>query len=74
VGYDLLQVRRTSEDAALLVPSGGVDAFTEAIIRLAHDPDLRDRLAREARARAVGLTWERSGRLLSAAYTTLRDT
>lgn len=39
------------EEEALLVPTGSVDALTEGLSRLAHDPALRQRLAQAARAR-----------------------
>lgn len=73
VAYDLLETRRTAGNAALLVARGDVDAFAEAIVKLARDPILRDRLAEDARQRASDtLTWERSERALLAAYASLR--
>jgi glycosyltransferase involved in cell wall biosynthesis len=75
VAYDLLEARRTAGEAALLVARGDVDAFAEAIIKLARDPDLRHRIGLKARRRAAAeLTWERSERALLEAYETLRST
>jgi glycosyltransferase involved in cell wall biosynthesis len=71
VAYDLLESRRTVAGAALLVAAGDVDAFTAAIARLAGDPELRSRLAGEARQRAGELTWEHSEEALIAAYARL---
>jgi glycosyltransferase involved in cell wall biosynthesis len=73
VAYDLLETRRTSGDAALLVAPGNADAFADAISRLARDPALRAHLARSARERATALTWEHSERALCDAYRALRD-
>jgi glycosyltransferase involved in cell wall biosynthesis len=72
VAYELLETRRTAGDAALLVKRGDVDAFAEAIARLARNPELRMRLGREARRQAANLTWENSERALLEAYGTLR--
>jgi glycosyltransferase involved in cell wall biosynthesis len=73
VAYDLLETRRTAGEAALLVPHGDVQAFAEAISRLANDPALRRQLADAARSRAAAsLTWEHSERALLAAYAALR--
>lgn len=72
VGYDLLETRRTAGDAALLVEPRNVDAFAEAIMRLALEPELRMRLADEARDRALALTWDHSERALLEAYNSLR--
>lgn len=72
VAYDLLETRRTANDAALLVKRGDADAFAEAIVLLARDPALRRRLADEARRRSAELTWEHSERALLGAYDALR--
>jgi glycosyltransferase involved in cell wall biosynthesis len=71
VAYDLLEARRTAGDAALFVQRADVDAFADAIIRLARDPKLRHRLGRDARRRAATLTWENSERALLGAYDAL---
>lgn len=68
VGYDLLEARRTAGDAALLVPPRDVEAFSRAVRHLARDPELRLRLARDARNRAVELTWEHSEPALLRVY------
>lgn len=71
VAYDLLETRRTAEDAALLVPPGDVDGFASAIRLLARDPELRSRLAAAAHRRASSLTWQHSERALLQVYEVL---
>ena len=71
VAYDLVEARRTAGDAALLVAPGDVAAFTAAIARLAHDPQLRSALAHAGRERARALTWDHSERALLGAYAAL---
>ena len=73
VAYDLLEAQRTAAGAALLAPAGDVAAFTERIVRLAANPDLRLELGRRARSRAAELTWDHSERALLSAYRALRD-
>ena len=72
VAYDMPEARRTTGDAAMLVPAGDVAAFTARIAELAHNPELRLRLARDARARAAELTWDHSEHALLQAYASLR--
>ena len=72
VAYDLLETGRTAGGAALLVKRGDVEAFADAIVSLAREPALRDRLARDARRRAAQLTWEHSELALLRAYAALR--
>lgn len=71
VAYDLLETRNTVANAALLAEPGDVDGFTQAIARIARDPELRLRLAQDARRRAQELTWDHSARALLSAYATL---
>lgn len=71
VAYDLLEARRTAGEAALLVPPGDVEAFTDAIAMLARDPGMRLALADHARRRAAALTWEHSELALLEAYESL---
>jgi glycosyltransferase involved in cell wall biosynthesis len=68
VAYDLLESRRTVEDAAVLVPSGSPDAFAAAIISLADEPDLRAALSLRARERVRDLTWDKSEEALLRVY------
>lgn len=72
VAYELLETRRSAEDAALLVTPGDTQAFAAAIRQVALDPALRARLAHAARERASALTWQHSERLLLGAYEALR--
>jgi glycosyltransferase involved in cell wall biosynthesis len=73
VAYDLLEARRTAGDAALLVGKGDVDAFAEAILNVARNGALRQRMADQARRRAIEqLTWEHSEVALLGAYRALR--
>lgn len=52
-------------DTALLVPPGDADALAAAVARLRADPALRQRLAENARARALAhYTWEARARAL----------
>jgi glycosyltransferase involved in cell wall biosynthesis len=71
VAFDLVESRRTVQDAAILVADGDLAGFAEQIARLAEDPELRDDLSRRARARAAELTWARSERALLEAYATM---
>ncbi len=51
-------------ESALLCPPGDAAAFGAAIVRLAHDPALRARLAAQARRDVLAYTWEaRAGRI-----------
>ena len=54
-GSDLGPVRALlgDDEAGLLFPVGDLDAGADAIARLARDPQLRERLGREGRARAA---------------------
>ncbi len=72
IAYDLLETRRTADSAAVLVQPGDVEAFSDAIARLARDPDLRERLAAQAQARAESLLWTHSERALLGAYSRVR--
>jgi glycosyltransferase involved in cell wall biosynthesis len=55
-------------DAGLLLPATEVDAWTEAILRLWHDAELRASLRRRGIDRAGGYTWERTARETRAVY------
>ena len=72
VAYDLLETRRTTDGAAVLVAPGDAEAFASAIEELARDPELRQRLSDAARHRATELTWARSEQALLRAYAELR--
>jgi glycosyltransferase involved in cell wall biosynthesis len=68
VAYDLRETRHTASDTALSAPCGDRQAFAELVGDLARDGERRQRLGREARERALELTWERSEEALRAAY------
>ena len=68
VAFDLRETRRTAGDAALLIASGDIESFAEAIIKLARDPGLRIELAKRARKRARQLVWAHSEDALVTAY------
>ena len=72
VAYDMLETRRTAAGAALLVPPGDIDGFANQISALARDPDLRLRLAQQARERAADLVWDHSEAALLSTYDRLR--
>jgi glycosyltransferase involved in cell wall biosynthesis len=71
VAYDLRETRYTIAGAGILAPPHDVDAFADAIARLAADPELRRLLSARARERAHALTWEQSEPALLAAYASL---
>ena len=68
VAYELLETRRTAGDAALLVPAGDEERFTDAILALAHDECLRTALSTAARERGAELVWPKSEEALLAVY------
>jgi glycosyltransferase involved in cell wall biosynthesis len=73
VAYDMLESRRTAGDAALLVAPDDAVAFAEQIARLARDPELRTRLARDARRRAAEISWGHSEANLLGVYEALAN-
>lgn len=59
----------SDEETALLVEPGDVDELSAALVRLARSPELRERLGRAARARAVEHhTWAHNARRVMDAY------
>jgi len=60
---DLPVFRETLGDAALRVPPGDPEALAQALLRVAGDAALRDRLAGAAAARVAERTWERAAAL-----------
>lgn len=66
VATDVGGVAAAAGDAALLVPPGDPDAAAQALLRLAADPRLRERLAQRALARARETTLEATAATLAA--------
>jgi glycosyltransferase-like protein len=56
------------EASALLAPSGDAGALARALVRVAHEPDLADRLRAGGRAVARRHTWARVAEAHEAAY------
>jgi glycosyltransferase involved in cell wall biosynthesis len=57
------------EESALLVEPGDVKALSDAILRLSREPELRERLGKAAREKAVEHhTWARNARRVLDAY------
>ena len=67
---DLPCFAETLGDAALRVPVGDTDALADALVRIAGDEGLRERLAAAAAAAVADLTWERAAERV---YATLRE-
>lgn len=55
VAFDVSGVREVMADgvSGTLVPSGDADAMSDACIAILNDPELRARMAKDARARVV---------------------
>jgi glycosyltransferase involved in cell wall biosynthesis len=66
---DLPPFRETLGDAALRVPPGDESALADALLRIADDDALRERLAGAARAAVADLTWERAAAQVHATLT-----
>jgi glycosyltransferase involved in cell wall biosynthesis len=64
---DLPPFRETLGDAALRVPPGDEEALADALLRIAGDDRLRERLSTAARAAVAELTWERAAAQVHAA-------
>lgn len=59
--------------AGVLVPVGAVDAWADALVALATDPERRAAFARLGRERATGFTWRGSAHAHAAAYAAALD-
>ncbi|VEI01979.1 Glycogen synthase [Acidipropionibacterium jensenii] len=69
VSFDLTESMVSGGDSILVVPSGDVSAFTDAVERLIVDPDLRLRMARAARSRvARDLDWRPQAEVYVGVY------
>jgi glycosyltransferase involved in cell wall biosynthesis len=55
-------------DAGLLVDPDDIDAWAEAMTRIAQDEPLRDELRRRGAAQAAAFTWDRTARETVAVY------
>ena len=63
---DIPVFAETLGDGALRVPPGDERALADALLRIATDAALRDRLGAAARAAAARYDWERSARAMHA--------
>lgn len=66
---DLPCFAETLGDAAVRVAPGDHEALARALLAVAGDPELRDRLGTQARARAAAYTWDGAARALYAVLT-----
>lgn len=65
---DRTSLPEVAGDAALLLPADDVQAWTDALLHLAAEPQLRSDLQRRARARAAQFDWRQAARDLLALY------
>ena len=74
IACDIPATREVAGGAAVLVPRGKVDPLADAIDRVAHDEQLRERLSRRARERAKRLpTWREAEKAFVREVRTLLD-
>ena len=71
VSYDVVETRRTAEDAAAYAPCHDERGFAALIAALAGDPERRRDLGERALARASELVWEHSETALVTSYARL---
>jgi len=68
ISYDVVETRRSAQDAAVYAPCNDEPAFAGLIAELAGDPERRRDLGERALARAPKLVWEHSARVLVSSY------
>ena len=68
MSYDVVETRRTAEDAAAYAACHDERAFAGLIAELAGDPERRRELGERALVRAKKLVWEHSGTILVGSY------
>jgi glycosyltransferase involved in cell wall biosynthesis len=69
VAFDLEETRFSADGAAVLVEQGNLRGFSEAIVSLANDVALRERLGEAGRRRIeADLNWDNASKELIAAY------
>jgi glycosyltransferase involved in cell wall biosynthesis len=74
VATDLEAVRAyVSDEAAIFVKNNDVDEFVAAISRLQHDADLRNKMGRSARVRALELGWPNIIKQYEALYRNIAE-
>lgn len=71
VAGDIPPVREVAGDAAVLVPPGDADALADALRALLADDADRARRGALGRARAAGMTWQRTADLIADGYRSL---
>jgi len=72
VAFDLVETRVSGGESVVYVPSGDIGAFTDAVVRLLDDPELRADLGVRARHRVVDqLDWRPQSRAYVGVYNRL---
>jgi glycosyltransferase involved in cell wall biosynthesis len=68
VAFDNSSIPEVAGGAAMLVPTGSVEAMSRRIVEVLGDAGLRQRLAARGLGRAAQFSWERCARETIAAY------
>jgi glycosyltransferase involved in cell wall biosynthesis len=68
VSFDLVESRRSAQDAAVYVTSVNAESFGQAIIDLIDNPDQCSSKSEYGRRRVKSLTWQESEKVLISAY------
>lgn len=67
IASDVTSIPEVLDGAGVLCPPGSIDAFADAVVRVAGDGELRARLRERGLDRAAQFTWESTGAGLSEA-------
>lgn len=68
IAFDNSSIPEVAGDAAMLVPTGSIEALSQRIVEVLGDAGLRQRLAARGLERAAQFSWERCARETIAAY------
>jgi glycosyltransferase involved in cell wall biosynthesis len=68
VSSDIEVAREVAGPAAVYFPVGEAEALAEAVRRVVHSAELRERLVAAGRARSEEFTWDRTAELTEVAY------